>query len=122
MTCKRVSTRAREEQDYYLRHDGQARPPTEEERLEFLRYDSHGGDITWSNPIYVAKSHYGISVNLLKDSYLSDGWPGGLCVVDEILRTTGDLRFVVEALGERVVSGWLEIWAWHWHLAHGETS
>ena len=104
MSCKKLSARARAEQDYYLQLDGNKLEPTYEERMEFLRYDSHGGDIAGSNPVLVAKAHYGMYVKSLRDSYFDlDGWPGGL----EMLETC-NRRLLLEAFGGETVSRWLQ--------------
>lgn len=44
MSCKRISRRARAEQDYWL-YFSDIHEATEEERMDFLHYDTHGGDV-----------------------------------------------------------------------------
>lgn len=100
MSCTRVSERARREQDYYLRIDEPHAPVTEAQRLAFVRYDSHGGDIDASNPVYVAKAHYGMYVNYFRstrDALLFPGW--------ELARDT-DTRLLTEAFGADAVRRW----------------
>ena len=70
MTCKKLKTKARWEQDRWLSYlptksdpnvqyaDVVMRIPTEQERLDFLRYDSHGGKVApipKGNPILAGK-------------------------------------------------------------------
>ena len=89
------------EQDYYLQIDGQTEEPTIEERQEFLCYDSQGGDINPHNPIFVAKSHYGMYVKDMRSSYCTVGWPGGAYLIGST-----HPRLLREAFGDKAMQRW----------------
>lgn len=82
MSCKKIRPRVRAEQDYWLSFLGLwdlTLPVTEEERLDFLHFDSHGSEEpkariarytlpfgeSWRglNPILLGKKHCGLMVN-----------------------------------------------------------
>ena len=108
MSCRRVSVRQRQEQDYWLLY-ADTLTATEEERLEFLRYDSHGGTTPKGNPIYLGKVRHGITGAVLSDSYFAqDGsWIGGLELVKDYQRRRFGLRSLREWFGGAAVLRWL---------------
>lgn len=87
MSCKRLRHKTRAEQDFYLQWASRA--PTEAERLEFLRYDSHGGaPLPDDNPVLEGKTMYHLLATEWRRAYLDkpgyEGmWPGGMWLVIE---------------------------------------
>ena len=90
---------------------------SEEERFEFLRYDTHGGDLTRSwgstqrhNPILGGKSREGILGNYFHDDYFGNEmvWPGGLVTVSEMHRLPHGLRFLERWFGKEAVTRWCQ--------------
>ena len=113
MTCKRLSRKARLEQDYWLSFAG--REAILEERMEFLRYDSHGGERPSRNPILEGKSLHGMYGEVMRDGYFDmyGGWPGGLCVVaDYLTREPFNVRPLREWFGDENVHRWLAAFLW----------
>ncbi|KKL70532.1 hypothetical protein LCGC14_1885550 [marine sediment metagenome] len=138
MTCKRLSRKARAEQDYWLSFSD-FKDVTEEERLDFLRYDSHGGEkprerrprlhlpfgelLRGKNPILLGKSRHGQLGNvkggkrggMMIDSYfdIKGGWPGGLYLVaDYLTREPFNVRPLREWFGDEAVHRWLTAFIW----------
>ena len=108
MTCKRLSRKARAEQDYWLSFADCV--ATEEERMEFLRYDSHGGEKLSGNPILQGKSFHGMFGEVMRDGYfdMEGGWPGGMYVVaDYLTREPFNIRPLCEWFGDKAVHRWL---------------
>ena len=148
MTCKRLSHRARAEQDYWLSFSD-FKDVTEEERLDFLRYDSHGGEpprerlprlrlpfgelLYGKNPILLGKARHGQMGNvkggrrygMMIDSYsdMKGGWPGGLYIVSDYLtREPFNIRPLREWFGSKTVHRWLSAFFWeafHWKPRSG---
>ena len=125
-----VGRRARLEQDYWFSFaaDEWPLPLTEHDRLEFFRYDSHGGKllprlmgegsslVVTTNPILLGKIRHGQCGEVLRQGYFArDGsWPGGLYVVmDYLERGPWTVRPLVEWFGAEVVEGWLQAWVEH---------
>ena len=108
MSCKRLSGKARAEQDYWLSFSD-TKTVSDAERLDFLHYDSHGG-ILENNPILLGKKRYGQYGEMMRDGYLDmkGGWPGGLCVViDYVTREPFGVRPLIEWFGYGTVHRWL---------------
>ncbi len=114
MSCKVISSRARTEQDYWLlwtwdEWDGNI---TEEQRLEFLRYDSHGGNISTFNPIYIGKSRHSIQGNMMVEEYFSGdtSWMGGICWYEIFYMAYGKrgIKSLEEWFGIKTVEGWFD--------------
>ncbi len=138
MSCKRVSTKARREQGYWISFSGH-KDVTEEERLDFYRYDSHGGepplervvrqqlpfgeDYYSINPIMLGKKQHGMIGNtkggkrggLMIDWYFDEvGWIGGLYMVEDFLtREPFGLRPLREWFGDEMVQRWLAAFLFH---------
>jgi hypothetical protein len=115
MTCKRLSKETRIEQDYWLSFSDR-KEATDDERLEFLRYDSHGGEKPNYNPILLGKRHHGIYGETMRDGYfdLQGGWPGGLYVVaDYLTRQPFNVRPLREWFGNESVHRWLSAFFYH---------
>lgn len=115
MTCKRLSKRTRAEQDYWLSFSDR-KEATNEERLDFLRYDSHGGVMPPDNPILFGKKRHGIYGEMMRDSYFDQhgGWGGGLELVEHYLsRKPEGLRPLCEWFGNEAVYRWLSAFFWH---------
>ncbi len=113
MSCKRLSRKARAEQDYWLSFAD--RKATNGERMEFLRYDSHGGERPSGNPILTGKSHHGMYGEMMRDGYfdMEGGWPGGLYVVaDYLTREPFNVRPLREWFGDENVHRWLSAFLW----------
>ena len=138
MTCKRLRTKALWEQDRWLSYlytkddpysYGQPvrRIPTHEERLEFLRFDSHGGETPVNNPIYQGKMAAAVADTVkgadnpkkggggwlpyadeLGEIYY-DGryWPGGLEVMEDYLRRVCGIGPLRKVFGDEMVARWL---------------
>ena len=111
MSCKRLRPKARREQDFYLQWA--AHQPTEEERLEFLRYDSHGSTIPpHGNPVFDGKSDYGLLVAEWKNAYqVAPGyegvWPGGMYLVKEEYSNRRFMLMLIREFGQSTVKRWL---------------
>ena len=115
MTCRKLSRRARAEQDYWLSFSD-IKTATEEERIEFLRFDSHGGPAWIDSPILFGKSRHDQYVGMVRESYfdMNAGWPGGLWIVAEAVATgtayrdpRTPMRFWRTAFSETTVRRWL---------------
>jgi len=112
MTCKKLKLATRAEQDYWLSFSDYE-DVTEEERLDFLRYDSHGRTLPERgrfNPILLGKIRHGQSGEVLRDSYFDThgGWIGGLLlVIDFLEREPFQIRPLVEWFGHESVKRWL---------------
>lgn len=125
MSCKRLSHNARGEQDYWLSFSD-FKDVTEEERIDFLRYDSHGGEepqerrpritlpfgepFNGLNPVLLGKKRYGQYGGMMRDGYfdMKGGWPGGLQVVSDYLtREPFNVRPLREWFGDEAVHRWL---------------
>ncbi len=79
------------------------------ERLDFLRYDSHGGTLE-NNPILLGKKRHGQYGEVMRDGYfgVEGDWPGGLHVVaDYVTREPGGIRPLIEWFGYETVHRWL---------------
>ena len=109
MSCKRLSRHARAEQDYYL-YFSDTQTVTKEERMEFLRYDSHGGTVPAANPIYCGKKRYGQTGEVLRDAYfdMHGGWIGGHELTQDYLAKPCGVRPLREWFGDETVDRWLE--------------
>lgn len=109
MSCKKVRLKHRQEQDYWLSFVPEL-SATEEERLEFLRFDSHGGQISLMNPILRGKKAHGIKGGTLLEEYfaLDGSWPGGLWLVADYLSRPFDVRPLREWFGDEAVQRWEE--------------
>ena len=115
MTCRKLSRRARAEQDYWLGLSD-SKVATEVERLDFLRFDSHGGPAPIDNPILLGKRRHDQYVEMVRESYfdMNGGWPGGLAIVAEAIADgtayrdpRAPLRFWRAAFGKAAVHRWL---------------
>ncbi len=151
MTCKKLRTKARWEQDRWLSYlptkddpnaryaDVFQRVPTEQERLDFLRFDSHGGKIApipRGNPILAGKRAAAVFdtpkgarkdrvggggwlpyVDELKEIYLGESdrnyWPAGLMIMEDYLRRVCGLGPLRKAFGDEIVRRWLAAFLWH---------
>ena len=98
----------REEQDYWLLYA--PAEVTQEQRQEFFRYDSQGGEISANNPIHLGKIRHGITGAVLLDSYFAqDGsWVGGLELVRDYQQKKFGLRSLREWFGKAAVDRWLQ--------------
>ncbi|KKL45390.1 hypothetical protein LCGC14_2356190 [marine sediment metagenome] len=109
MTCKTISAKARAEQDYWLTYNKEELA-SEEQRLEFLRYDSHSDFISETNPILVGKKWHGRQGEAYRDSYFSldGGWIGGLHLYDYYLHRSSErgIKSLREWFGEEIVQQW----------------
>ena len=139
MPCKKLKTKAQREQDYWLSFSD-FKDVTEEERLDFLRYDSHGGTMPaeripriiapfgeklhGSNPIMLGKIRHGQMGNIkggkrsgvMIDSYfdLEGGWVGGVYLIQDYLtREPFGIRPLREWFGDEAVHRWLTAFLWH---------
>lgn len=122
MSCTRLSAHNRLEQDYWLSFAvGDRLPPvTDAQRLEFLRYDSHGGDVPHGNPILLGKARHGQFGSVLVESYfdLSAGWVGGANIVEDYIeREPFQYRPLVEWFGPEAVERWLDAW---WRMSQNQ--
>lgn len=113
MSCRRLSRRARQEQDFWLAYAPHEPEPTEDQRLEFLRFDSHGGPAPSQNPIYVGKCRYGMLGEFMREWRWSGdpSWPGGI----EIL-SWEPVRTLIDWFGYQSVNSWATAafhqWTW----------
>jgi len=110
MSCRRVRQRARAEQDFYLQWASRA--PTEGERLEFLRFDSHGGNKPANNPILQGKTDYHLDATEWRNAYeVKPGyegmWPGGLSLVVEERDNPRFLAMLEREFGVDAVRRWV---------------
>jgi len=110
MSCKKLSRKARAEQDYWLSF-ADIKSATDQERLDFLRFDSHGIDRPLGNPILDGKIHHGQYGEMMRDAYFDTegGWIGGLWLVaDYVNRVPFGVRPLVEWFGPERVQRWCE--------------
>jgi len=132
MSCKRISKRAKREQDYWLSFSDFPWT-TKEERIDFLRFDSHGGETPNSrtihinnvpilNHIFLGKRRHDQFINIVRDSYcdMEGGWIGGLDIVAEEISTgivyrdiKNPFRFWITAFNEKTVYRWLSMFLYH---------
>ena len=149
MPCKKVRTKALWEQDRWLsylpsRSDPNLqyyagmmrRLPTEQERLKFLHFDSHGGEIPVDNPIYegkkasvVADTDKGANnpkkggggwfpypdelYEIYMDPEQKRYWPGGFALMEDYLRRVTGLTHLRKWFGDEIVRTWLAAFLWH---------
>ena len=135
MPCKKLRTKALWEQDRWLsylptKNDPNAqytnvvrRLPTAQERLDFLRYDSHGGDIPADNIILAGKLAARVvgdtgwfpEANELKNIYFGDDgyWPGGLAIMEDYLWRTCGIVPLRKEFGDDIVQRWLAAFLFH---------
>ena len=133
MTCRKLRTKARWEQDRWLsylpvRGDPNIfentvirRLPTDQERLDFLRYDSHGGDIPAGNIIMAGK----LAARAVGDDgwfpyadelvglYDTPYWPGGFALMEDYLWRVCGLGPLRKHFGDESVQRWLAAFLWH---------
>lgn len=78
-------------------------------RVEFFKYDTHGGKPPNKNPIYIAKNRYGQTGSLLIDSYfdLEGGWVGGVYLTWDYWNSKSGLRPLLEWFGSKNVARWV---------------
>ena len=110
MSCKKLSRKARDEQDYWLSF-ADIKDVTDQERLDFLRFDSHGTDRPSGNPILGGKIRHGQYGEMMRNSYFDTegGWIGGLWLVtDYVNRVPFGVRPLVEWFGPERVQRWCE--------------
>ena len=117
MSCRKIRDKTRVEQDFYLQWA--SRVPTDEERLEFLRYDSHGGVKPAANPILEGKTNYHLlATEWLNAYFLKPGyegvWPGGMWLVIEERGNPRFLAMLLREFGDEAVLRWFTA-AWN-HL------
>ena len=150
MSCKKLRTKARWEQDKWLsylpsRSDPNVqyaamvrRLPTEQERLDFLRYDSHGGEaapIPKDNPILAGKAASCVAdtekgannpkkggggwfpypdelYEIYMDPTRSHAWPGGYALMEDYLRRVTGLTHLRKWFGDEIVRTWLAAFLW----------
>lgn len=76
--------------------------------MEFFNYDSRGGKIDRKNPILVGKRWHGWNGDMLKESYFSGEWPGGIAIYGDyvINREPCARRSLIEWFGLKVVERW----------------
>lgn len=129
MSCKRVRVKVRWEQDKWLSY-GPTTYATEEQRLEFLRFDSHGGEISRDNPIYAGKKASSVADTdkgadspkkggggwfpyadelweIYMDPKRSREWPGGFALMEDYLRRVTGLIHLRKWFGDEIVQTWL---------------
>ena len=130
MPCRKLKVKARWEQDRWLSYlpEGPQRHVTHEQRIEFLRYDSHGGEAPKDNPILEGK-HAAAVADTAKGSkgarksgggwlpypdelveMYFDGsgyWPGGLPLMEDYLRRVCGIGPLRRAFGDEAVARWL---------------
>lgn len=114
-----MKRKARAEQDYWLSF--QENEDAEEDRLEFFRYDSHGGSINPLNPVLVGKIRYGHTGEVLREARFDTegGWVGGLqLVADYATREPFGIRPLVEWFGLEVVRGWVVAFIPLWSIEY----
>ncbi len=145
MTCKKLRAKARWEQDRWLGYLSVKggpniyentiirRLPIEQERMEFLRWDSHGSKaspISKDNIIRAGKHAAGVFdtekgatnskvggggwvpyADELKEILLAPyekwAWPGGLAILEDYLRRVCGLGPLRKQFGDEIVRGWL---------------
>jgi hypothetical protein len=147
MTCKKLRTKARWEQDKWLSYlsaknspnvqyaNVVRRLPTEQERMDFLRYDSHGGEIPADNIILagkraavVADTEKGATnsksggggwfpyADELYEIYMDPKqdylWVGGFALMEDYLRRVCGIAPLRKAFGDEVVRRWLAAFLW----------
>ncbi len=136
MTCKKLRTKTRWEQDRWLSYlptksdpnvqyaDVVMRIPTEQERMDFLRYDSHGGGIPADNPILAGKlaaravgdrGWFPYADELLEiylDPAREGEWPGGFALMEDYLWRTCGIVPLRKAFGDEIVQRWLAAFLW----------
>lgn len=111
MSCKKLSNKARAEQDYWLSFSD-IKAVNEVERMDFLRYDSHGGDL-FENSILLGKKRHGQYGEVMKAGYSGIDWPGGLYVIaDYLTREPFSVRPLREWFGDEAVYRWLRAFFW----------
>ncbi len=151
MQCKRVRTKARWEQDKWLSYlptksdpnvqyaEVVYRIPTEQERLDFLRYDSHGQGIPkerWPNPILAGKQDSCVAdtdkgadnpkkggggwfpypdelYEIYMDPARQREWLGGYALMEDYLRRVIGLAHLRKQFGDEIVQRWLAAFLWH---------
>ncbi|KKL95305.1 hypothetical protein LCGC14_1855930 [marine sediment metagenome] len=129
MPCKKLRTKARWEQDKWLSY-GSTTYATEEERLEFLRFDSHGGKVPLDNPIYEGKCASAVADTakgaanpkkggggwlpyadelkaIMLAPYKKWAWPGGLMIMEDYLRRVCGIAPLRKEFGDEIVQHWL---------------
>ena len=105
----KISRNARNEQDYWLSF-ADVKHVTDKQRLEFLQFDSYGGDRPVNNPILNGKIRHGQYGEMMRDSYFDGGWPGGLYLVaDYVNRKPFGVRPLVEWFGPERVQRWCTV-------------
>ncbi len=130
MTCKKLRTKARWEQDRWLSYlpsksdpnifEGTIvrRLPTDQERIDFLRFDSHGptvapipdGNIIMAGKLAaraVGDSGWFPYVDVLVKLYFTPDWPGGLPLMEDYLRRVCGLGPLRKHFGDEKVQRWL---------------
>ena len=117
MACKKLRTKALWEQDRWLSYlaPGPGRRVTREQRLEFLRFDSHGGESPVDNPILAGKlaaraigdSGWFPNPDELLEIYSTDYWPGGYALMEDYLRRVCGISPLRKAFGDEAVARWL---------------
>lgn len=109
MSCKKLSQRARDEQDFWLLYAPYEPEPTLEQRLEFLQFDSHGGTAPMKNPIYIGKCRYGMWGEFYRDWRFNDtlGW----CGVDVLGEQP--LRALIDWFDRGSVEDWASALLWN---------
>ena len=104
---KRLKARVIAEQDYWLSFAGLT--ANEDERWEFYRFDSQGGEVPTDNPIYYGKVMHGITGAVLKDAYrdtASAGWVGGVYLYADYAQKSHGIRSLREWFGDAAVERW----------------
>ena len=122
----KVSAKNRQEQDYWLSFSDYS-DVTEEERLDFLRYDSCGGPRPERcgrlNPILLGKIRQGQCGEVLRDAYYSrnGSWVGGIALIDDYIeREPFQFRPLLEWFGDDAVIRWLDAWVGSMEVESGE--
>lgn len=151
MSCKRLRTKARWEQDRWLSYlpvKGDPniyentivrRLPTEQERMDFLRWDSHGSKVApipadniiraGKHAAAVADTEKGMDnlkaggggwfpyADELYDIYMDREreleWPGGFALMEDYLRRVCGLGPLRKQFGDEIVRNWLAAYLWH---------
>ena len=130
MACKKLRTKTLWEQDRWLSYlaPGPERRVTHEQRLEFLRFDSHGGEPPKNNPVLkgkhassVADTDKGASnpkkggggwfpyADELGEIYFDNSkyWPGGYALMEDYLRRVCGINPLRKVFGDASVARWL---------------